>query len=442
MPFACVLGGAALLLWPAFLNAYPLAFIDSVSYLLHALTWRHPWDKTAAYGPFLLVASGGVSLWGAAVVQAVLLSWLLWRVVAVVAGAADRLRFAVLVLVLAAATTAPWFVALLMPDIFAPVVVLCLFLLAWDDGASTRLRLAIGIVAAFAIAVHLSHLGIAGAAVALAALTRRGRGPVLRAAVPLAGALAFLLAANLAAFGKPALSAHGALFLLARLQADGPAAETLRRHCPARGWELCAHADAMPMSADAFLWSARSPLLRARDGTPRPDNGLSLTGEAAQIVAATLTQAPLAVARAMLANTLRQALRTRMGDTLEPSDLRGGVAEVVGGLLGARERGRFEASAQMRDMDPGTGADALHQAIVLAALVLLAGWFVRGGWRAKPVPAAFAVFALGAIAANAFMTGALSGPHDRYGARIAWMAVAAAVLVWMGRSRGAASAPA
>jgi hypothetical protein len=96
----------------------------------------------------------------------------------------------------------------------------------------------------------------------------------------------------------------------------------------------------------------------------------------------------------------------------------------------------------MRDTDPGTGADALHQAIVLAALVLLAGWFVRGGWRAKPVPAAFAVFALGAIAANAFMTGALSGPHDRYGARIAWMAVAAAVLVWMGRSRGAASAPA
>jgi hypothetical protein len=440
MPFACVVGGAALLLWPAVVNAYPLVFIDTVSYLLHALTWRHPWDKTAAYGPFLLLASGRISLWGAAAAQAMLVSWLLWRVVAVVAGAPDRWRHGALVLALAVATAAPWFVALAMPDIFAAVVVLCLFLLAWDDGASPRLRLALGALGAFAIAVHLSHLGIAGAAVVLAVLMRRRLAPALRTAAPLVAAVAFLLAANLAAFHKPALSAHGALFLLARLQADGPAAATLKRHCPERGWVLCAHADMLPMSADAFLWSADSPILRARDGTPRPDNGLSLTGEAAEIVATTFAEMKLATAQAMVMNALRQAARAKLGDTLEPSDLRGGVAEVVGELLGARERARFAASAQMRDTDAGSAADPFHQAAFWAALSALAVWFAMGRWRTRPAQAAFALFALCAIAANAFMTGALSGPHDRYGARIAWMAVAAAVLAWAGPRRGVAAA--
>lgn len=435
MPLACVLGGAAFLLWPALFNAYPLAFIDTVSYLLHALTWRHPWDKTAAYGPFLFLTSGQISLWGGAMAQSLLLSWLLWRVVAVVAGAPDRLRYCVLVLALSAATAAPWFAALLMPDVFAPVVVLCVFLLVWDDRASPGLRLALCALGAFAIGVHLSHLGIAGAAVALAALMRRRAVSVLRAAAPLLAALAFLLAANLVAFNKPALSAHGALFLLARLQADGPAAETLKRHCPARGWVLCAHADALPISADAFLWSAGSPVLRARDGTPRSDNGLSLTGEAAQIVATTFAETPLATTSAMLANTLRQVVRAKLGDTLEASDLRGGVAEVVGDLLGASERARFAAAAQMRDLAPGAAADTIHQAAFLAALPLLGLWFALGRWRAQPAQAAFAVFALCAIAANAFMTGALSGPHDRYGARIAWLAVAAAVLAWAGPRR-------
>ena len=46
-----------------------------------------------------------------------------------------------------------------------------------------------------------------------------------------------------------------------------------------------------------------------------------------------------------------------------------------------------------------------------------------------------------AILANAFVTGALSGPHDRYGARVAWLATLVVALVpWRAyssaRSRG------
>ena len=43
-------------------------------------------------------------------------------------------------------------------------------------------------------------------------------------------------------------------------------------------------------------------------------------------------------------------------------------------------------------------------------------------------PAAFAIVCLLALLANAFVCGTLSNPHDRYGARLIWLAVAAAVI--------------
>jgi hypothetical protein len=65
--------------------------------------------------------------------------------------------------------------------------------------------------------------------------------------------------------------------------------------------------------------------------------------------------------------------------------------------------------------------------------VLLLGMAVLAllGWRGRRDRA---VLGLGlgigvGILANAFATGALSGPHDRYGARLAWLLVAGAFLL-------------
>jgi hypothetical protein len=52
-------------------------------------------------------------------------------------------------------------------------------------------------------------------------------------------------------------------------------------------------------------------------------------------------------------------------------------------------------------------------------------------WR-RLIPPAFGEFAAvctTALLANAFVCGAMSNPHDRYGARLIWIAVFAVVLV-------------
>ena len=75
---AALIAGAALLVWPAMLNGYPLVFIDTVSYLNHTTRPEVPWDKTLAYGPFLHLFHWQVSLWPAVAAQGLIASHLVW----------------------------------------------------------------------------------------------------------------------------------------------------------------------------------------------------------------------------------------------------------------------------------------------------------------------------------------------------------------------------
>jgi hypothetical protein len=421
MRLAAILAGGLLLVWPAFLNGYPLVFIDTVSYLLHTTQPEVPWDKTQAYGPFLHLFHWRLSLWPALLAQGLIASHLAWLAQRTARGAATPGMHLLVCAALALLTAAPWTAATLMPDAFTALAPLCLLLLgfgrlSWIEAVWVTLLGALG------IAVHLSHLPTALALVVLVALVTRSPGPVLRAAVPLALALGFLATSNLLAFGRATLSPHGSVFLLARLQDDGPAAATIRERCPGSGWHLCAFADRLPMDSDTFLWDGTSPLNRNADGSPRPMGGVAGAAEAREIVATTVRDRPAEVALAMLRNTLRQLTLNAADDTLGNEHLalsaRRGIAVAVPGELPA-----FDAAAQMRGELPARAAPFLlpHTPMLLlslsAAFVLLRR-AVRAGERAR---AGLLAGALLALLANAAAAGALSRPHDRYQARIAWL---------------------
>lgn len=419
-----ILAGAALLLWPAFLNGYPLLFSDSGAFLHQTLGPLMIWDKPWIYGPFLHLFHWRITLWGPVLAQGVILSWLLWLVQRALRGRATPAAHLGLAAGLALATTAPFSAALLMPDIFAPVVVLCLFLLGCGRGAlSTAEAAAVGIIGAVAIASHLSHLPLAAALVLLiGVLTWRLR-PLLRAALPLLAAVLLLLGTNWVGHGRPALSPHGATFLLARLIADGPAARTIAAACPERGWYLCAWAGRLPADSDEFLWSPDSPVNRDAEGRPRFLGGALLSAEAREILAETLRREPLAVALAMLRNAGRQLLLVAAGDTLPPEHFAAAVEPRIREGFPAREASVFAAGLQARGLLAQAVAPILPVApwVVLAAAVL-SPWVL---WRTlaagRRQAAAFLLMVLVALAANALATGGLSKPHLRYQARIAWL---------------------
>jgi hypothetical protein len=162
---SAVAAGGVFMIWPAIVNGYPLLFSDTGAFMEQLLRPFMVWDKPWIYGPVLVLVSLKLTLWLPALAQGLLVSWALWRVQAVFRARSPTWHLIVcLALVLGCA--APWFASLLMPDIFAPLTVMSLFLLAFDPDR----RWPVTLLASFAIASHLTNLMIAGACVVVVML--------------------------------------------------------------------------------------------------------------------------------------------------------------------------------------------------------------------------------------------------------------------------------
>jgi len=274
-------------------------------------------------------------------------------------------------------------------------------------------------------ASHQSNLPILLAVLLALAPLRRvlgatrplGRRGLAALALPPLLACAALVAVNAAGHGRASLSPYGNVFVLARVIEDGPGRAALNRFCPEAGWKLCEWRDAMPDSADDFLWRADSPLNRA--GGAR-----AVSAEANAIIAAAIRIAPLATAGSALRNFARQMTDFATGDgltawpaTVSPAILRDFPGGEAASYAGARQT-----------HDTLTVPEPLGALHIAAELAGVAGCiFALGfGWR-RHVGAGFAAAALLAVLANAAVTGCLSGPHDRYQARIMWLPLAVAV---------------
>ncbi len=426
--------GALLLVWPAVLNGYPLVFSDTGPLLEMGLEPTIGWDKPWVYGPFLAVFAHAAfnpatfnpatTLWLPLAAQGVLVSWVLWLTQAVLGGPRVRLHLA-LCAVLALGSAAPWFTSLLMPDVFTPVAVLCLFVLAFGGERLSRIEHAgVMVLGSVAVAAHLAHLILAAACVVVLALTCwRPGGPfwrLWRPAVPLAAALAMLLLTNAVGNGVLGLSPYGSVFALARLVGDGPGRAYLDRACPDPKLRLCAWQGRLSADSDEFLWHPQGPLWADGFGPTR------FAPEAARLVPAIIAAYPLDTLRAAAANTLRQLVRVQVGDALVPDHLDIAVLPRLRPYFPAAEIARYQAALQPRGLLRDAAAPfRLVHAVLLAAGAAGSVVVMLGCWRTRRPLAGLAAVVLASLLANAFATGALSGPHDRYQARLAWLVLLA-----------------
>ncbi len=408
--------GALFLVWPALYNGYPLMFSDTGPLLEMGLEPSIGWDKPWIYGPFL-VLSGYTTLWLPLAAQALLVSWALWLTQAVLGGRRVRLHLALCAL-LAIGSAAPWFTSLLMPDVFTPVAVLCLFVLAFGGERLSRVELVCAaVLGSVAIASHLAHLILAAGCIAVLTLLRwRSGWRSCLPAVPLAATLAMLLLTNAVGNGVLGISPYGSVFALARLVGDGPGRAYLDHACPDPRLRLCAWQGRLSADSDEFLWHPQGPLWANGFGPTR------FAPEAARLVPAIIAAYPLDTLRAAAANTLRQLLRVRVGDTLIPDHLDIAVLPRLRPYLPPAEIARYQAALQPRGLFRDAAAPflAVH-AVLLAAGAAGSVAVMLRCWRTRRALAGLAAVVLTALLANAFATGALSGPHDRYQARLAWL---------------------
>ena len=178
--------------------------------------------------------------------------------------------FALLMIGLSALTSLPWYVGQLMPDIFLPLAVLALYVLAFHRGVLAHWE--IGALVAFiamAMAFHMTIVALALVLVfvfaALKPVASYLRMPTPALVLPAAALVAGLLAgpiSNLGITGTFAFTPGSTTFLFGRMLQDGIVARYLADHCPDDTLRLCAYRDQLPTTTNDWLWNERSPLYK------------------------------------------------------------------------------------------------------------------------------------------------------------------------------------
>lgn len=417
--------GAALLMWPAFVNGYPLLFSDSAAFIAQLLQPVMLWDKPWVYGPVVVVSSLTLTLWLPAVAQGWLLSWLLWRVQRVFRAPSPAWHVGLCGL-LAVASAAPWFAPMLMPDIFAPITVLALFVLAFQSDDERRWPFIA--MTTFGMASHLAHLPLAAACTAVILVLKPRR--FATAITPLVLAIAVLLTTNLAGHGRFAPSPYGSVFLLSRLTSDGPARDFLKDVCPDPNYRLCEWVGRFPADSDEFMWNGQGPVWTY------PGGPIGLAPEASRIVISTILSRPMAVVHSAAVNMFQQLITTRVGRTFGDFGYDRRIGDQLRAHYPAWELSGFMASAQRREGLRAIAApwQGIHAGFVALGSALSLVLLIRA-WRRDRLLFGFIVLIAIGLFANAFATGALSGPTDRYQARIAWLVLLPPVF-WAMRLRG------
>jgi hypothetical protein len=447
----CAVTGAAVpLIWPAVWNGYPIVFADTGTYLSQAIHLYAGWDRPVFYSLFLLPLHWTVTLWPVVVVQALLTAWILWLVCRVLVPNLSAGVFVVGTVTLAASTWLPWIVSEVMPDLFTPLLVLIISLLAWvPERLTQREQIVLATLATCMITSQQSSVPLACALLtvlgSLGFWIRKGVRPNCREAndtkrqatcmagryptsprrrilllvLPPVLAVFGMCSANLAAHGRFAVSPFGNIFLLARVIYDGPGMTTLRRDCGTAGWRLCQFLDGFPASSDGFLWSDDSPLYQA--GGPK-----IVAAEADAIIQSAIVFDPVGQVLATLGNTLEQLQRFESGDGLEPWPTK--VSPWIEQDFPAREYAAYSAARQQIDrLNVPPALTVMHRAAALAgiaaAIILL-----PAAMRRRAPCAGFLLAVLLSLVISAAITGGLSAPHDRYQSRIMWLPLFMAIV--------------
>jgi hypothetical protein len=413
-------GAAALcLLWPAAWNGYPIVFADTGTYLSQAIHGYAGWDRPVFYSLFMLPFHAHITLWPVIAAQALIAVYVLRVVCQVLLPAGLSVPIlAPACVALAAGTWLPFLASELIPDLFTPLLVLLLSVLTWaPDRFSPLKRWLLVAMATFMVAAQQSNVPLAVAMVCILAplslWTRRLRVADLRHAlmVPVFAMVA-MSGVNLAAHHRMSISPYGSIFYLARLIADGPAVSEMQRDCPVQHWRLCPFLPRLPMDSDVFLWAADSPLQQA--GGPK-----ALAPDADAIIAAVLRAEPMEVIDTAAANTMLQLHRFSSGDGLEP--WRDQVSPWLERDFPQSEQARFSGARQQNgELSVPPWLAQTHRIAALAGIAACVALLPLAA-RRRSVSFGFLLAVLLVIPIAAAITGALSGPHDRYQSRVMWL---------------------
>ncbi|MBW0003950.1 MAG: hypothetical protein JO216_10710 [Hyphomicrobiales bacterium] len=422
---AAVLAASVAFLVPAFLNGFPFLYPDSGDYLvLTPQIYRSPF-----YSFFLLLAHMDRFIWNAVLVQALMLSWLLF-VLCKLHSSKPITTFLVLVAVLVPFSSAAYFASFIMADIMTPLMFLAMYIVAFRWSELSRFdRVCVFLFTCLATCSHIAHIsmgiGIAALSGVLLVLigktwreVRRRLGLLL---VPIVLSATALLLNNAIIHKSFSLYPAGNSLLMANLIEAGPGRHYIQSVCPDAGYKICQIADRLPRTANQLLWGGSYSEL---GGFRRMEK------EAGEIVWGTIRAAPQDVL-AMVARDFVAALQThRPAQEFIPWTAEvPSMTALIEKRFGREARDAYLASAQSRGRVPRQLIGAVDEVAFPLSLLFFFAVSLLALGRQMVGAACLSIVVASGYVGNALLTSAASGVFDRYQARVSWLFLAVAVLL-------------
>ncbi len=418
---AAIVCGALLLCAAAFFNGGPLLFPDTVSYFvdgqLLVRLHRAANIRPIFYGLLTWPLHLERNTWPVIIVQGLIVTHLVYLILRALGARLTPWALVGVILFLTALTPLSWYVSHLLPDVFAGVLILALFLLGFcRDRLSRPETIYLVVLATLSICFHLTHVLLAFAVAGAGCLTwivfaqsRRRVRPLLLVA-PIALALGVTFAYSFAAFRNIAFTQYGPPILLARIISDGTGRAYLEKTCPELHYQICPYLDRLPDNEEYILWRVL-PTVEFSDYK-------KFQAEQGAIVLGTVRMFPWQVAWNALANTARQFVSIDSESVFRPDNLENLTMHFP--RIGNAARDTVQSKSGFAG-EPLASVNALHNLIAAISLVasIAAAWLCLAARRERP--AILIGLVLYSLVVNAFVTGALSGVYSRYQGRIIWL---------------------
>ncbi len=414
----------ALLIAPAAWNGFALLQYDTGGYLAAWTESRLAINRSVPYG-IMLAAGRHPDFWPVLIVQSALTVWVLALTLRAHKLGNRPLTLLAVVAALSLLTTLPWLTAILLTDIFAGLGVLALYLLLLrDESLKPAERIGLIALATVAAATHSATLAVMLALTIVAVIIsplRRGRiAPVrvARAALALVIGAGLVLATDFLVAGKLVWTPGGPALSFGRMLQDGIVEKYLDDHCPDPALRLCPYKNKLPDDADDFFWGEG-----VFDTLGRFDG---LNDEMRRIAFASFADYPLLQLKSVLEETGTQLLRIDTGagvvnwiwDTYET--IKSVAPEAVPAMQAARQQRSGIDFSDINRLQVPLAYLAMALLPIIAFVGLRRQRFAEIGELAASVALA--------ILANAAVFGTLATAHNRYGARIVWLAPLVALI--------------
>jgi hypothetical protein len=268
-----LLAGAVLLLGAGWYNGFPFVFSDTAIYIINGFRPEEITNRGIVYGFFLRHSSLAESVWFSALAQALILTALLWNVLQFfLAPVARSLHYWGVLFFLVFGASCSWVVSLLMPDIFTPIMILALALIAYIPRGKNKGKLLFAYGALVVSApMHPSNGVTAVGLLAVLFFLRYQYGATLGGYYRLALALVLVVASNIGIYsyiGPRTYKNQARPFILGKLVENGMVERFLQENCrTGKEYCLCPYKDSLPPNLETFLFDPNSPFYKTSNWT-------------------------------------------------------------------------------------------------------------------------------------------------------------------------------